>query len=416
MSNKVPQIRFNGYSDAWVQRNLGEVVQKVKSYSLSRDVETEDDTGFEYIHYGDIHTQKADVIDGNTKLPSIVPGDYDLIQEGDVIVADASEDYLGIAEPAVVVNKPTENLVAGLHTIAIRPNGIHPLFLYYLLHTQLFKHFGYRTGTGLKVFGISYPNLAKFTFAMPTLDEQKAIANTLRDMDNLIAANQRKLDLLKEQKKGYLQKMFPKNGAKVPELRFAGFADDWVQRKAKDLFIPVNERNREDLPVLSVTQDQGVVFRNDLAIDIKYDESTLSSYKVIHPGDFVISLRSFQGGFELSNVLGISSPAYTIFDFAVPAEQDKLYWKTIFKTFKFIESLKTVTFGIRDGKSISFKEFGDLKLNYPSDVDEQRRIGEFFAKLDETIAANQHKLDLLKKQKKGYLQKIFVWHVMSFFI
>jgi hypothetical protein len=151
----------------------------------------------------------------------------------------------------------------------------------------------------------------------------------------------------------------------------------------------VNERNREDLPVLSVTQDQGVVFRNDLAIDIKYDESTLSSYKVIHPGDFVISLRSFQGGFELSNVLGISSPAYTIFDFAVPEEQDKLYWKTIFKTFKFIESLKTVTFGIRDGKSISFKEFGDLKLNYPSNVDEQRRIGEFFAKLDETIAANQ---------------------------
>lgn len=194
---------------------------------------------------------------------------------------------------------------------------------------------------------------------------------------------------------------------KVPQIRFNGYSDAWLQRKAKDLFIPVNERNREDLPVLSVTQDQGVVFRNDLAIDIKYDESTLSSYKVIHPGDFIISLRSFQGGFELSNVLGISSPAYTIFDFAVPAEQDKLYWKTIFKTFKFIESLKTVTFGIRDGKSISFKEFGDLKLNYPSDVNEQRRIGEFFAKLDETIAANQRKLDLLKEQKKGYLQKMF---------
>ena len=194
---------------------------------------------------------------------------------------------------------------------------------------------------------------------------------------------------------------------KVPQIRFTGYSDPWVQRKAKDLFIPMNERNREDLPVLSVTQDQGVVFRNDLAIDIKYDESTLSSYKVIHPGDFIISLRSFQGGFELSNVLGISSPAYTIFDFAVPAQQDKLYWKTIFKTFKFIESLKTVTFGIRDGKSISFKEFGDLKLNYPSDVNEQRRIGEFFAKLDETIAANQRKLDLLKEQKKRYLQKMF---------
>ena len=263
------------------------------------------------------------------------------------------------------------------------------------------------------ISGTDPPNLSGNTFekimvSVPETVEQEKIGRFLETVDNLLAVNQRKVDLLKELKKGFLQKMFPKNGEDKPEIRFGGYTDAWVQRKAKDLFIPVNERNREDLPVLSVTQDQGVVFRNDLAIDIKYDESTLSSYKVIHPGDFVISLRSFQGGFELSNVLGISSPAYTIFDFAVPAEQDKLYWKTIFKTFKFIESLKTVTFGIRDGKSISFKEFGDLKLNYPSDVDEQRRIGEFFAKLDETIAANQRRVDLLKQEKKALLQKMFV--------
>jgi Restriction endonuclease S subunits len=202
------KLRFKGFTEPWVQRGLGDVVQKVKSYSLSRDVETEENTGFEYIHYGDIHTQKADVIDSDTQLPSIVPGDYDLIQAGDVIVADASEDYLGIAEPAVVVNTPTDNLVAGLHTIALRPNGIDPLFLYYLLHTQLFKHFGYRTGTGLKVFGISYPNLVKFTFSMPTVKEQEAIAKSLREIDNLIAANQQKIDLLQNQKKSYLQKMF----------------------------------------------------------------------------------------------------------------------------------------------------------------------------------------------------------------
>ncbi|WP_273751493.1 restriction endonuclease subunit S [Leuconostoc mesenteroides] len=193
----------------------------------------------------------------------------------------------------------------------------------------------------------------------------------------------------------------------TPQIRFQGFTDDWEERKSEDLFTPVNERNREDLPVLSVTQNQGVVFRNDLAIDIKYDESTLSSYKVIHPGDFVISLRSFQGGFEMSKVLGISSPAYTIFDLKNPTEHDKLYWKSIFKTFKFIESLKTVTFGIRDGKSISFREFSDLKLKYPSEVAEQKKIGAFFKQLDSTIALHQRKLDLLKEQKKGFLQKMF---------
>lgn len=158
------------------------------------------------------------------------------------------------------------------------------------------------------------------------------------------------------------------------------------------MFTPINERNREDLPVLSVTQDQGVVLRNDLAIDIKYDKSTLSSYKVIHPGDFVISLRSFQGGFELSKVLGISSPAYTIFDLKNLTAHNKLYWKYIFKSFKFIESLKTVTFGIRDGKSISFREFSDLKINYPSDASEQEKIGSFFQQLDETIDLHQREL------------------------
>ena len=194
---------------------------------------------------------------------------------------------------------------------------------------------------------------------------------------------------------------------KVPQIRFNGYSDAWEERKSKDLFTPINERNRKDLPVLSVTQDQGVVLRNDLAIDIKYDKSTLSSYKVIHPGDFVISLRSFQGGFELSKVLGISSPAYTIFDLKNLTAHNKLYWKYIFKSFKFIESLKTVTFGIRDGKSISFREFSDLKINYPSDVSEQEKIGSFFQQLDETIDLHQRKLDLLKEQKKGYLQKMF---------
>ncbi|MGM8141441.1 restriction endonuclease subunit S [Enterococcus italicus] len=197
------------------------------------------------------------------------------------------------------------------------------------------------------------------------------------------------------------------NPSKTPSVRFKGYEDEWEERKSKDLFTPINERNREDLPVLSVTQDQGVVLRNDLAIDIKYDKSTLSSYKVIHPGDFVISLRSFQGGFELSKVLGISSPAYTIFDLKNLTAHNKLYWKYIFKSFKFIESLKTVTFGIRDGKSISFREFSDLKINYPSDASEQEKIGSFFQQLDETIDLHQRKLDLLKEQKKGYLQKMF---------
>ena len=194
---------------------------------------------------------------------------------------------------------------------------------------------------------------------------------------------------------------------KSPQLRFEGFTDDWEERKSKEIFKAKVRKGEPNLPVLSVTQTSGVVYRGEVGIDIKYDVSTLKNYKVIEPNDFVISLRSFQGGFELSDKLGITSPAYTIFVPKYPEEQNNLFWRIQFKRFQFIESLKTVTFGIRDGKSISFNEFGDLKIKFPSNILEQQKIGTFFKQLDDTIALHQRKLDLLKEQKKGYLQKMF---------
>ena len=197
------------------------------------------------------------------------------------------------------------------------------------------------------------------------------------------------------------------NQAKYPQLRFKGFTDPWEERKSKDIFKPKIRKGEPDLPVLSVTQTSGVVYRDEVGIDIKYDISTLKNYKVIEPNDFVISLRSFQGGFELSDKLGITSPAYTIFVPKSPEEQNNLFWKNQFKRFQFIQSLKTVTFGIRDGKSISFNEFGDLKIKFPSNILEQQKIGTFFKELDNTIALHQRKLAKLKELKQGYLQKMF---------
>lgn len=192
----------------------------------------------------------------------------------------------------------------------------------------------------------------------------------------------------------------------LPEVRFPEFKDAWELRKAKAIFKSIVEKGKENLPVLSVTQKNGVVYREDVGIDIKYDPKTLNGYKVIHPNNFVISLRSFQGGFELSDKLGITSPAYTIFEPVDKNLNDNLFWKSKFKTFDFIESLKTVTFGIRDGKSISFTEFGDLKIIFPS-KEEQEKIGIFFKSLDDTIALYQHKLNILKQTKRGLLQKMF---------
>lgn len=183
---------FQHFVNAWEKRRLGDVVNKVKSYSLSHDVECNESTGYKYIHYGDIHTGIADIINKKSVLPNIKPNQYDTLSVNDLIVADASEDYQGIASPAVIQALPDENLVAGLHTIALRPQATNATFLYHLLHTGNFKHFGYRTGTGLKVFGISWPNLSKFEFNLPSQKEQDEVVDLLRLLDNLIVVNQDK--------------------------------------------------------------------------------------------------------------------------------------------------------------------------------------------------------------------------------
>lgn len=193
---------------------------------------------------------------------------------------------------------------------------------------------------------------------------------------------------------------------RVPEVRFKGFTDDWEHQKASTLLDSIVKKGYEYLPVLSVTQENGVVKRSDLNIDIKYDKSTLSNYKLVNKGDFIISLRSFQGGIELSNIDGIASPAYTIMKFK-NENNDPYFWKEKFKTYNFIQSLKTVTFGIRDGKSISFSEFKTLKLKFPNNLTEQIKIGKLFNLLNKYIVLKQDQLALYEKLKKGLLQKLF---------
>lgn len=205
----VPEVRFPGFTGDWEKRKLDSMVDRVKSYSLSRDVETNEYTGYKYIHYGDIHTKVADIIDEFSDLPNIkAAGNYELLEKGDLVLADASEDYQGIAAPAVVTIDVPYKLVSGLHTIALRPKQIDSLFLYYLINSQTFKKYGYKTGTGMKVFGISATNLLKFESVFPILEEQTQIGNFFKQLDDTIALHESELETLKATKKAFLQKMF----------------------------------------------------------------------------------------------------------------------------------------------------------------------------------------------------------------
>ena len=181
---------------------------------------------------------------------------------------------------------------------------------------------------------------------------------------------------------------------------------DWeIGVKAKDVFRNSSVKHQgKDLTVLSATQDRGIVPRSEVDIDIKYDEGNIDSYKKVEKGDFVISLRSFQGGIELSNHEGVVSPAYTILKNKKPI--DIGYYKTYFKTTDFINRLNSAVYGIRDGKQIGYEDFGDLIIHYPP-LEEQKKIAQILDACDRVIELKQKLVDELKKLKKACLAKMF---------
>lgn len=192
----------------------------------------------------------------------------------------------------------------------------------------------------------------------------------------------------------------------IPSIRFRGFDNDWEQRKAKELFVSTADKGYPELPVLSATQDRGMIRRDENSINIFHDKKNEAGYKRVLPGQFVIHLRSFQGGFAHSTIEGITSPAYTVFGFSEPEKHDSEYWKYVFTSESFIQRLETVTYGIRDGRSISYEEFLTLGFVYPSKA-EQTAIARYLDKLSDLITLHQRKFEKLTNVKKSMLEKVF---------
>ena len=182
---------------------------------------------------------------------------------------------------------------------------------------------------------------------------------------------------------------------------------DWCSEKeykAKNIFKSVtNKKHNGKFQVLSATQDKGVIPRSQVDIDIKFDESNVTGYKKVDCGDFVISLRSFQGGIEYSEYEGLVSPAYTVLKPIVPICDG--YYKAYFKTVDYISRLNKGTYGIRDGKQVGFEDFGDMILHYPS-LAEQEKIAEVLSVQDKLIALKEKLIEEKMKQKKHLMQRL----------
>ena len=193
----------------------------------------------------------------------------------------------------------------------------------------------------------------------------------------------------------------------MPKLRFPAFrmSDGWALEAGDVLFEQINDRNPEPgLPVLAVTQDNGAIPRHMIDYHVSVTEKSIESYKVVRVGDFIISLRSFQGGIEYSRYHGVCSPAYVILRRRGKGSNE--YFRHYLKTDRFIRILTRNLEGLRDGKMISYAQFSELMLPVPKPA-EQQKVAECLSSVDELITAQAQKVDALKTHKKGLMQQLF---------
>lgn len=193
----------------------------------------------------------------------------------------------------------------------------------------------------------------------------------------------------------------------IPKLRFRQFESegDWSYENGDQLFDSISDKNHNsDLPILAITQDQGAIPRDQIDYHVSVSEKGVENYKVVQIGDFIISLRSFQGGIEYSNYHGLCSPAYII----LRREKDgsDSFYKYYFKSRKFIQDLNKNLEGIRDGKMVSYKQFSEILIPNPSPA-EQQKIADCLSSLDELIQAETERLEALQAHKKGLMQQLF---------
>lgn len=385
----VPELRFKGFTDAWVQRKLADVV----SISAGGDVDKTkliEDGGYPVL--------------ANALTNSGIVGYYDSYKVEAPAVTVTGRGDVGHAVARHVNFTPVVRL------LSLKSEVLDADFLANMLNqTNILVE-----STGVPQ--LTAPQLGSYKILYPNLNEQTKIGKLLNAFDNLIALHQRKLYLLKEQKKGYLQKLFPKNGSRFPELRFAGFTDAWEKRNLGELatFSKGKGYSKGDLvpdghPIILYGRLYTKYETNIKSVDDTFVVDNADSVKselgdVIVPGsgetaeDISRASNIEVAGIILGGDLNVVKPSKEMLDSSFLAI-----------TISNGSQQKELTRRAQ-GKSVVHLHNSDLQtvqVRYPS-LKEQRKISQTFSSLDNLIAVNQRNVELLKKLKQAYLQKMFV--------
>ena len=401
-SKYVPKRRFKEFEldGEWEQDLLGNIADfSIKTNSFSREKLTHESYEVQNIHYGDILLKFQSVIDlKRDNLPSIIDSSVldfrqSLLQDGDVIFADAAEDST-VGKAIEIRNIMGKNVVSGLHTIAARPIQLFaPYYLGYYLNSDFYHKQILPLMQGTKVSSISKSNLQVTEISFPIIDEQKKIGKFFQKIASLIALHQHKLDKLKNLKKSYLAELFPAEGERVPKRRFPGFEGEWEEKKLGEMSnitagVDVDKDKlltKGNYPVLANAHtNEGIIGYYEENYQIEAPAVTVTGR-----GDIGFAKARKENFTPVVRLLSIKSKHNVDF-LAEAINQNKVIFEST---------------GV---PQLTIPKLSNYKIYFPTEVDEENSIGNFLVSLDSLITLQQQKLDKLNDLKKAYLNELFV--------
>ena len=409
MSNDTqPEIRFPGFTEAWEQRKVFELGEIITGNTPSTGNKDYYKGQYLFVSPADIQDNRY-VSKTNTTLTELGFKTGRFIRKGSTL-------FVSIGSTIGKVGQADRDLITNQQINSIIPsNDYDDNFVYSILLGKSAKIKQLAATQAVPI--INKTEFGKTIINVPSFEEQIKIGTFFKQLDDTIALHQRKLDLLKETKKGFLQKMFPKNGAKVPEIRFPGFTEDWEERKLGGIgktYTGLTGKSKEDfghgdakfVTYMNVFQNPKATLEQleNVEIDPRQNE--------VKKGDVFFTTSS-----ETPEEVGMSSVwthdinniylnSFT-FAYRPTIKFDLDYLAFMLRSQSVRKKIIYLAQGI-SRYNISKTKMMDISVPIPVNFEEQQKIGAFFKQLDDTIALHQRKLDLLKETKKGFLQKMFV--------
>lgn len=397
-----PKIRFKGFADAWEQRKFDEWGTFYYGHSCPKWSVSEDAT-IPCIRYGELYTKFGAKIDKVYSYTNMSPDNLRFSKGTEVLIPRVGEDPMDYNH-CTWLSMP--NVAIG-EMISVFNTEQDPLFSATMFNATLQKEFAVRVEGG-SVTNLYFEKLKNIDISYPTISEQKRIAAYFEQFDNLIILHQHKCDETKELKKYMLQKMFPQNGKKNPAIRFAGFTDDWEQRKFADIFkvsqglqIPISERYLEpgENRYFYITNE----FLKDNCEEAYYIEKP--SENVICDEEDILMTRTGNTGIVVTDVMGCFHNNF----FKIMYDKN-LFSKRYICYLLSSEGMQKMILNSAGSSTIpdlSHKSFYKMEGCFPKLKDEQEKIGDYFFNLDNLITLHQRKCNELKEVKKFMLQNMF---------